>query len=683
MRKLFSFGILLLLSLTRTIAQNNYPDSLKQLLYGGEDDTLKARRLYLVSSYYIYRQPDSGWVYAKNALALSQKLNYPRGEAVSYANMGQCLSQLGNYPEALNVSFKALDLFRSLNNPGGVILVTEAIGTHYRDQGDYRQALKYLLQAQSRTKAIPDTATIDLLDFFSELKIDALSFQSSEIGFCYLTIDPDSALFYAKRSSTFIEGIKVPWIYPLIVTGNAFEAKNQPDSALFYYRLGLPLLSSVAPNDAGDIYIGISNVFKNKGLNDSCISYAKKGLDLCQNISYQKGVYQVSGILASVYESLDPAQSIKYYKLNKSTYDSLFNQQKTREAQNFAFNEQLHQQELQQKLAQADLVYRNRLNIYFLLAGLLVLIIVAGGLWRRNIFKQKSYALLQKQKQEIDVQKQKVERTLEELKSTQSQLIQSEKMASLGELTAGIAHEIQNPLNFVNNFSEVNTELIDELQQEVDRGNLQEIKTIANDIKENEEKISHHGKRADAIVKGMLQHSRSSSGVKEPTDINVLADEYLRLAYHGLRAKDKSFGATMKTDYDESLSADEAGIGKINIIPQDIGRVLLNLYNNAFYAVTKKKKSIGSEYEPTVLVSTKKLNDKVEIRVKDNGDGIPQKVLDKIFQPFFTTKPTGQGTGLGLSLAYDIVKAHGGEIRVGIKEGEGAEFVIQLPSKIQ
>jgi signal transduction histidine kinase len=268
-------------------------------------------------------------------------------------------------------------------------------------------------------------------------------------------------------------------------------------------------------------------------------------------------------------------------------------------------------------------------------------------------------------------------RSLDDLKSTQSQLIQSEKMASLGELTAGIAHEIQNPLNFVNNFSEVNDELLKELKTEAEKGNLEEVKAIANDIAFNSEKINHHGKRADAIVKGMLQHSRISSGVKESTDINALADEYFRLAYHGLRAKDKSFNATMKTDFDES-------IGKINVVPQEMGRVILNLINNAFYAVDEKKKHVSTAsalngYEPTVSLSTKKEKNKIEIKVKDNGNGIPQKVLDKIFQPFFTTKPTGQGTGLGLSLSYDIVKAHGGEIKVETKEGEGTSFIITLP----
>jgi signal transduction histidine kinase len=253
-------------------------------------------------------------------------------------------------------------------------------------------------------------------------------------------------------------------------------------------------------------------------------------------------------------------------------------------------------------------------------------------------------------------------------------------MASLGELTAGIAHEIQNPLNFVNNFSEVNAELIDELEGERSKVKGERNETLEgeliSDIKQNLKKINHHGKRADAIVKGMLQHTRTSSGQKELTDINALCDEYLRLAYHGLRAKEKDFNATMQTDFDPSIV-------KINIIPAEIGRVLLNLYNNAFYAVNERARSYklqAMSYEPCVMVSTKKINDKVEIKVWDNGNGIPLSIKEKIFQPFFTTKPTGQGTGLGLSLAYDIVKAHGGEIKVETKEGEGSEFIIQLPN---
>ena len=288
---------------------------------------------------------------------------------------------------------------------------------------------------------------------------------------------------------------------------------------------------------------------------------------------------------------------------------------------------------------------------------------------RSNLIEQQKIVL----EKTVEERTAELKQSLNNLQATQSQLIQSEKMASLGELTAGIAHEIQNPLNFVNNFSEINEELVSELKKQAGDGNLEEVKLIANDIAFNSEKITQHGKRADAIVKGMLQHSRSSTGVKEPTDINALCDEYLRLSYHGLRAKDKSFNATTKTDFDES-------IGEVNVIPQDIGRVVLNLINNAFYAVDEKKQQVADGYKPTVIVSSKKVGDKIEIKVRDNGNGIPQKVLHKIFQPFFTTKPTGQGTGLGLSLSYDIVKAHGGELKVETKEGEGSEFIVFLPS---
>jgi signal transduction histidine kinase len=282
-----------------------------------------------------------------------------------------------------------------------------------------------------------------------------------------------------------------------------------------------------------------------------------------------------------------------------------------------------------------------------------------------------------------------LQETISNLKSTQSQLIQSEKMASLGELTAGIAHEIQNPLNFVNNFSEVSNELIDEVEEERAKGQDQRdealVSEILGDIKQNLEKINHHGKRADGIVKGMLQHSRSSNGKKEPTNINLLADEYLRLAYHGLRAKNKSFNANLETDFDES-------IGKIDVIPQDIGRVVLNLVTNAFYACTERSRSMvnekqesplthkgGKPYKPTVSISTKKKKNSIEITVTDNGNGIPDQVQDKIFQPFFTTKPTGQGTGLGLSMSYDIVtKGHGGELQFETTENRGTTFRIIL-----
>jgi two-component system, NtrC family, sensor kinase len=309
--------------------------------------------------------------------------------------------------------------------------------------------------------------------------------------------------------------------------------------------------------------------------------------------------------------------------------------------------------------------------------------ITAFKLDRTEKVKRTTAILLEETIEELEQKRKAIEDTndaltksLEELKAAQALLIQSEKMASLGELTAGIAHEIQNPLNFVNNFSEVSTELVVEMNEELEKGNLADALQIAQDLKQNLEKINHHGKRAGDIVKGMLQHSRSSSGQKELTDINALSDEYLRLAYHGHRAKDKTFNSAMKTDLDET-------IGLVKIIPQDIGRVILNLITNAFFAVNEKKKQCLEEqipnYEPLVAVSTKKYHDRFEIQVKDNGTGMPQKVIDKIFQPFFTTKPTGQGTGLGLSLSYDIIKAHGGVIQVNSGEGTGTEFTISLP----
>ncbi len=313
------------------------------------------------------------------------------------------------------------------------------------------------------------------------------------------------------------------------------------------------------------------------------------------------------------------------------------------------------------------------------------LIISEFKLERTNKVKRTTGILLEETIQELEQKRAAIEETntalnksLEDLKAAQSQLVQSEKMASLGELTAGIAHEIQNPLNFVNNFSEVSKELLEEMLEEVQNGDTEEVNAIANDVIQNLEKILHHGQRADGIVKGMLQHSRTSSGEKEATDINVLVDEYLRLAYHGLRAKDKSFNANLETNYDDS-------IGKIEIIPQDIGRVVLNLITNAFYAANEKKKELEQKpsglngFKPTVSVITKKENNQLEIKVSDNGNGIPKDIIDKIFQPFFTTKPTGQGTGLGLSMSYDIItKGHGGKLKVDTKEGEGTTFIIEL-----
>jgi signal transduction histidine kinase len=367
-------------------------------------------------------------------------------------------------------------------------------------------------------------------------------------------------------------------------------------------------------------------------------------------------------MLAEEYELSNVKKSLYYRKIYDSVNEEMFGMRKVQNLQKTLGEEQRRQQQLQEGQIKKENLQRQ----YGFIAGLGVMLLVAFILFKNNLEKRKANVLLHHQKE-------KVETTLQELKSTQTQLIQSEKMASLGEITAGIAHEIQNPLNFINNFAQVNEEYIEEAKGAIKSGKTDDAIDILNNLEANQKRINQHGQRADSIVKGMLQHSRSSSGQKEPTDINALVDEYVRLSYHGWKAKDKFANITLKKSLDASIKT-------INVVPQDIGRVILNLTNNAFYAVSEKKKTQPGEYEPTVEVSSAQFDHKVEIRIKDNGNGIPETAIKKIFQPFFTTKPTGQGTGLGLSLSYDIIsKEHSGAISVDSSPGEGAEFKIQLP----
>ena len=418
--------------------------------------------------------------------------------------------------------------------------------------------------------------------------------------------------------------------------------------------------------DVVQSYNSIAALYKERGPIVSATAYALKAITQEREINF-RGALDAALLVSEMYERQHRNDSaLYYYKYAAETKDSMSSLTTIQQVQGIAFKEEMKEHERRQQAVLEQSQYRNRAKVLIVLGVAVVLLSVALLLWRTNRHKQKANALLKKKNEQI-------EQTLVQLRSTHAQLIQSEKMASLGELTAGIAHEIQNPLNFVNNFSEVTKELIDEMQKEMDKGNLDEAKTISNNVRDNEQKIISHGKRADVIVKSMLQHSRTSSGKKEPTDVNALSDEYLRLAYHGLRAKDKTFNAKFETDFDPS-------VGKINIVSQYIGRVLLNLINNAFYAVNEKQKTENGKFDPCVSVQTKKLNGQIEIIVKDIGNGIPQKVLEKIFQPFFTTKPTGEGTGLGLSLSYDIIKAHGGEIKVHTREGEGTTFKIDVPA---
>jgi signal transduction histidine kinase len=438
--------------------------------------------------------------------------------------------------------------------------------------------------------------------------------------------------------------------------GNAYKLKGDTAKAIASYKQGI--IEANTDHDLRNLSMNnlmLAKIYNEYNQFDSSIKFAGIAYQVAKKVGFLNGVQESAFLISELYNQTKKYDSaFKYLEISNVAKDSITGKKRLNELQQTILNE------LEQNRNNENLTIKkeNRQKQLALIGGLIIALCIAAFLFKNNKMKQKINA--------------KLEITLSNLQATQSQLIQSEKMASLGQLTAGIAHEIQNPLNFVNNFSEVSTELVDEMKSEIKKGNYDEVNVIADDVKQNLEKINHHGQRASDIVKGMLQHSRSSSGVNEPTDINALTDEYFRLAYHGLRAKDKTFNATMKTDFDES-------IGKINIIPQDIGRVVLNLITNAFYAVNEKSKQGIADYEPTVSVVTKKVNHQVEIRVTDNGDGIPANIVDKIFQPFFTTKPTGQGTGLGLSLSYDILKAHGGEITVESKEGVGSAFIIQLP----
>ena len=625
--------------------QENYKDvpSLLQRLSAATSDTTRILIKCSLGEAYRSNNPDTSLIMANEALASSQELKFKKGEIHALVVLCVLYREKGDLPYALELGLKALKIAEEERLAYEQVYCLIRIAVVYIAVKDIPEGIAYLKKADDILKNNYDDFQWTVVQFF--------------LGDAY---DQLNDLDAAEKQAKIIEekqGLEPLWviIYRRMQANIAVKRNNLPLAIKYYHESNEAAIAQSEFREAASTVNGMALAFKKMGKTDSAISYAKQGLKLGQMLSYRNRILAASSLLAELYAEKDPKEAVKYYQIASASKDSLYGVQKVLKLQSSTMKEQ-------ERLADeeaARIAYQNKIRQRTLVGGVAAFLGIALILYRNNRQKQKANKIL--------------ETTLVNLKTTQSQLIQAEKMASLGELTAGIAHEIQNPLNFVNNFSEVNTELVDELKSELTVGNTHSAIEIADDIKENEKKINHHGKRADAIVKGMLQHSGASAGQKEMADINALCDEYLRLAYHGLRAKDKSFNAKLETNFDNSID-------KINIVPQDMGRALLNLYNNAFYIVSEKQKENLNGYEPTVSVSTKKIKGKVEIRVADNGNGIPQKILDKIFQPFFTTKPTGQGTGLGLSLAYDIVKANGGEIKVQTKEGEGSEFIIQLPS---
>jgi two-component system NtrC family sensor kinase len=623
-------------------------DGFKNQLRSASNDSVRGVLYFQLANGYRFSNVDSSLYYADLAYEYARKTGKLIPKAYILSLKGATLLESGRLPESMQLQFEALKFGEESKDNRVKGFIINRIGNTYMELADYKNANEYYFRSKELFESVDDSGMV-----YNEI---------SNIGNIYELMGiPDSAMYYQR--SVYEASEKNPdrqlYVRPEIMfrMGNVYRLIRENEEALTFYKRGV--LEANIDNDIRNLTMNnlfLAQTYKEMGMGDSSLKYALNTLKTGQAVSFRKGIYEASMLISDLYRNRQQYDSAYKYLLRANAEkDSLTGPKRIQELQRIVLGEQERLRETEKN----RIAVQNRQRQYALLGGLGVFLVIASILYRNNRQKQKTNKVL--------------ETTLNNLKSAQAQLIQSEKMASLGELTAGIAHEIQNPLNFVNNFSDVNTELIGEMQEEITAGNYNEAVILSNNVKSNQEKISFHGRRADTIVKGMLQHSRRSSGVKEPVDINALANEYLRLAYHGLRAKDKSFNATMKTDYDSS-------VGTINIIPQDIGRVILNLITNAFYSVTEKKKEADANFEPTVTVKTKRKNEDVLIQVKDNGIGIPQHLLDKIFQPFFTTKPTGQGTGLGLSLSYDIVKAHGGELKVETRPGEGAAFTIYLPS---
>ncbi len=551
-------------------ANKVFIDSLKHQLIIAKNDTGRVLILSdLCKAYKIY-DFDSVAIYAKRGLTLAQKSVYARGEIRVLYAWQDALENHGDIPQSLELNFKALQIAEENHYIFETALGLSNIGSDYWDLQDYPKAISFYKKAIQTNKRPPNTREAREMQIYTELSLGDSYSEMNRL---------DSAFFYIQKiyNETLNDHLH-PTV--LLYLGDVLFKMGNHQQAFAYLRQSVMLTEKNKDDyDSADACKTIARFFKETNQPDSAIFYAKKGLAHAQAFGFRMDILINSKILADEYEHKDIQQAFYYLKLAMAVNDQLFGSKKVKEIQKILSGEQQRQREIElQRIAR-----QTQLKEYIFLAGLAVLLLIAFILYRHNEQRKKPTRYW--------------ENTLTNLKATQTQLIQSEKMASLGELTAGIAHEIQNPLNFVNNFSEVNTEMLDELDEELNKGDIAEAKAIAADIRQNEQKINHHGKRADAIVKGMLQHSKAGSGAKEASDINALADDYLRLAYHGFQAKDKNFSAATVTHFDADLP-------KIKVIPQDIGKVMLNLFNNAFYAVNQKQKTRGEGYKAEVWVTT-------------------------------------------------------------------------------
>ncbi len=601
----------------------------KKLLAQASSDTARIQLLLAIGSDYRFSKIDSAIYYMDKAIALAQKANSFVQEAQAFSDKGSLIQDSGDIPKGYVYMLQSLDIIsRGPHDDKRIIFIHAVIenrlGNLFMELGEYNTSIEhYRLSISYYNKSV----SRPIYNGFSNIGNDFELMGRLDSAQIYQQM----AYNHIKQDSTTAFAVYAELQGRL---GNVERDLGHYTDALNWYRRGSHnALQTSDLRNLSELYLREGQTYAKLSQRDSALLYARKTLNVSRQISMKSSEYQAAALLSGLFKATGkPDSALFYLSLSQKIRDELFGPATFRQLQQLALTEQQRQQQLQQQ--NDELKYR-----YAIIAGVsgfIVIMLVAFIIWV-NYRKQKSTnQLLNEQKEEIAAQRDHLGSTLEKLKATQHQLIQSEKMASLGELTAGIAHEIQNPLNFVNNFSEVNAELISEMKEEIEKGDLEEIKAIAGDIEENSKKINMHGKRADAIVKGMLQHSQSGSGVKEPTNINALAAECMRLAYHGLRAKDKSFNAELINRFDQTLP-------NINVIPQDMVRVMLNLFNNAFYAVNQKAKTAGEDYQPKVELTTfapPPGGGGWGAKIRDNGTGIPDAIKDKIMQPFFTTKPT-------------------------------------------
>jgi two-component system, NtrC family, sensor kinase len=647
--------------------------------------------------------PDSAFPFLDNQIQLCRKANFKKGESNALKIYGNALQNKGDFSGSLGYYEEALKIAESLPSEELVPGILNNIGLVNYNLGNYAEALSRFYEAikgSERTgnlyvkaAALNNIALI----YYEQEKLEEAKTKYREMLEIYSKLGNQGRMILAYNN---IGDVELKQNRPLealknltIAHSSALDLQSPEfiemtartlagiyaalDSADNAERFYLQSIDIAREKGYGVPYshslIGLADLYFNQGKFQEALAYANEGLVQAQQMGQLMQLRNANELMAKILEKQGNFEAaLDNYKLFKQYNDSINNTQGRRLATALESEYEFSKKTLEFEKSSL----RQRWLIFSTVLGLITFLVILFLVFRNKNKLNKAYNSLKEKNREIEHKNTVLENTLTQLKSTQQLLIQSEKMASLGELTAGIAHEIQNPLNFVNNFSELSMEMLDDINQEIDKGDYEEVKILTAELKGNLSRISNHGKRAGSIVKGMLEHSRKNEGKREMTDINQLADECLRLSFHGLRAKEKTFNADFKSELDPSLP-------QLAVVSQDIGRVLLNLVNNAFYACTDQigdsKVAGAAEIKPLVMISTQKTQKEIIITVKDNGPGIPESIKDKIFQPFFTTKPSGKGTGLGLSLSYDIVKAHGGELKVESTVGSGTSFFIHLP----